>query len=118
MGYTHYIKNKREFTDAEWDQFTKEVKEMLDKTNIPVANGCGDEGSDPIINDKGVYFNGVGDDAHETAFMPKGSASFDFCKTARKPYDKLVVNMYKIAERVLGFGITLSSDGGSRVFED
>ncbi len=115
MGYTHYYKNKRAFTDSEWDQFTKKVKKMLAETSIPVANNYGEEGTDPLITEDYVAFNGVEDDGHETAYMPKDGASFEFCKTAHKPYDELVVQMYKIAKKILGSGITLSSDGD--VFE-
>lgn len=34
-----------------------------------------------------IRFNGVEDDGHETFYLPKKKRSFNFCKTARKPYD-------------------------------
>lgn len=117
MGYTHYIKNKREFTDAEWNQFVKEIREMLDNTEIPIAGPLGETGTKPILNDSLVSFNGLEDDSHETAKMTKSAMNFSFCKTRRKPYDKLVVEMYKITRKILGCNVELSSDGGESVFE-
>jgi len=41
---------------------------------------------------------------------------FNCCKTAHKPYDKIVVKLLKLVKKIAPYAITLSSDGD--VFED
>lgn len=115
MGYTNYFRNKRAFTDAEWKALTADVKKMLAESDIPVANGHGNKGSKPLFTSKHIMFNGVEDDSHETACVTKDAQEFEFCKTARKPYDALVVGLYKLI-RKYDPNVTLSSDGGDEVF--
>jgi hypothetical protein len=55
-----------------------------------------------------VCFNGVGDLAHET-FVIEKKGSDDFCKTARKPYDLLVVACLIAAWQILNY--RFGSDG-------
>ena len=116
MGYTHYYSNKRAFTDSEWKQFTEQVKNLLETTEIPVAGPLGHYSTCPVYTDEHIFFNGLEEDSHETAAMRKEAMEFDFCKTAMKPYDSLVVKMYQIAKDILGDGIELDSDGGQEVF--
>ena len=67
-----------------------------------MANGSGDPGTSPEINNDKIWFNGVGDDSHETfaiyrirqpreSWQGKDRRGWDFTKTARKPYDPVVV---------------------------
>lgn len=117
MGYTHYMSKKRAFTDAEWKLFIKKARAILDKHADILADGNG-EGTKPVIKDTSLVFNGRGDDSHETCFIPKTAVEFDFCKTARKPYDEVVVEIYKLVREVLGVnGVNISSDGGKEVFD-
>lgn len=55
-----------------------------------------------------VCFNGVGELAHE-AFVIEKKGTDDFCKTARKPYDLLVVACLIAAWQILNY--RFSSDG-------
>jgi hypothetical protein len=114
MGYTHYIQSHRAFTAKEWADFTAEVKELIKNSSVPLANGAGDEGSKPLVNSDLVSFNGVEDDSHETAYITREAEGFSFCKTAQKPYDKIVVEFYKLIRKYTG--CVLSSDGGEEVF--
>lgn len=115
MGYTHYLRNKPAFTAAQWSAFCNDVRNLLRKTNIPFANAAGEPGTDAYIGKNEIMFNGVGDDAHETCHIIKEAESFSFCKTAHKPYDKLVVEVYKLVRKYLP-STELSSDGGDAVF--
>ena len=115
MGYTHYISNKPEFTSDQLEILTKRVKELLSKTKTPVAGPAGNKGTKPVFTSTQIMFNGVGEDAHETASVTKGAMDFDFCKTAQKPYDSLVVKFYKIIREVAP-STELSSDGGKEIF--
>ena len=115
MGYTHYWKIRNAFTDETWNAFVNDVKQVFNTTDIPIANGHGEEGTTPIIDESKIIFNGVGDDSHESCFVTKSSCNFEFCKTSYKPYDKVVVKVLKLA-REHNPSIELSSDGGYRVF--
>lgn len=117
MGYTNYMRNKPAFTDAQWAAFCNDVRKLLNKSKVPLANAAGDKGTKPYFGRSEISFNGVEDDAHETCYIPKAASEFEFCKTARKPYDPLVVEVYKLVRKYLPTTI-LSSDGGAKVFSD
>ena len=107
MGYTHYWKHNG-FTDTEWEQLQVGAREILDNTDVSLAGGLG-EGS-PEITDNSIWLNGVGTDGYETFRLTKDSTTFDFCKTAMKPYDKIVVDILKLA-RDINKSFTPTSDG-------
>lgn len=113
MGYTHYMGNKPAFTDAQW----KEVKTLLASSDVPLAGAGGEPGTKPSFGARVIMFNGVGDDSHETASVTKGASEFEFCKTAHKPYDPVVVAFYKLVRKYLPT-VKLSSDGGESVFAE
>lgn len=115
MGHTNYIRNKRAFTDVEWKSFTSDVKKLLRNSDVPLADSTGMVGSKPEFERSCISFNGVGSDAHETACVTKDAMPFDFCKTAHKPYDKVVVEFYKLVRKYIP-DVQLSSDGGDEVF--
>ncbi len=118
MGYTHYWAQQRAYTQAEWSQITATIKAIIAASDVPVAREY-DRPDDPVEFTDSILFNGVGDDGHETFVFTrevapepeyrKGEGDFQFCKTARKPYDEIVVACL-IAASELGV-ITWSSDG-------
>lgn len=99
MGYTHYWTQLRDFTREEWSEIVSDMTALLahvEATGIPLANGCGDQGSRPEITEEFISFNGLGDDSYEGAVfhrirLPKESwqrvRGSDFCKTQHRPYD-------------------------------
>ena len=106
MGYTHYWRQKRDFTDTEWNELTRLTKLITADGSSILANGFSDRGSQLTIDSEEICFNGVGEDGHETFRITKKKraksdydeqerydrhGAFDFCKTAQKPYDKYVV---------------------------
>ena len=132
MGYTHYWRQLRDFTDTEWQELTRLAKlitndGVLDQTLSTVEFN---------IDNEQICFNGVGDNGHETFIITKKKrakedyeeqeaydrqGAFEFCKTAQKPYDKYVVAvlcaLYNL-EYVEGFGQThpmseIRSDGNT-----
>jgi len=121
MGYTHYWYQSRDLTDDEWQTICQKSQELFESNKTLVANGMGDKGISPEINDDEISFNGIGDDSHETCFVTKNKTfndwedkkgeSFSFCKTAHKPYDKVVVQFLKMIRDVTGNAFRLSSDG-------
>lgn len=126
MGYTHYWKTEKLSNKEIFDKFAKECKELhtaLPKTTdsaggyyktdpLIIYGGMG-EGK-PTFNSEMINFNVDAniDMAHET-FRIKRNESKDFCgnfcKTARKPYDLLVVACLIAASQIIG--LTFSSDG-------
>ncbi len=77
---------------------------------------CGGNGTGkPLFRNDEVWFNGdeKNDLDHETFCIEPDKLDWDFCKTARKPYDLLVVACLIAAHEILDYEV--SSDGG---FED
>lgn len=118
MGYSQYLKNPDGFTNEQWDEFTADAKlifERAKKRGIELGNHYGEKGTEPVIDDSRVSFNGLGEDSHETCQILKKGESFAFCKTARKPYDWAVVEIYKLVKKIVP-SAKISSDGGPSVF--
>jgi hypothetical protein len=115
MGYSHYFKNKPAFTDSQWAALTDDVKKLIKNSNVPLGDANGEIGTKPVFNSRHIMFNGIGDDSHETAVVCKGASEFEFCKTAHKPYDSVVVEFYKLIRKYAPSTI-LNSDGGDEVF--
>ena len=115
MGYTHYFRNPKGFTDKQWNDFILKVKDIFAKTDVPLANSYGEKGTKPTVDHLSVRFNGVGEDSCETCVVLKTPQRFEFTKTRHHPYDKVVVAVYKAAREV-NPSIELSSDGGNEVF--
>lgn len=108
MGYTHYWRQLRDFTDTEWQELTR-----LTKLITTDGRWCDQRKGEVSLSDEEfnidgeeIRFNGVGDDGHETFLITKKKrakadyeeqhaydkkGAFEFCKTAHKPYDKYVV---------------------------
>ena len=115
MGYTRYWNR----TDKPYDEdFVNQVIAIIaDCTSkgISLADGFG-EGS-PVANMDRIWLNGpeTNDLGHETFFIPNTGCEhfetgFNFCKTARKPYDYAVRRILKIAEEQ-GIVNDVSDDG-------
>lgn len=114
MGYTHYFSSQRNFTDAEWAALTSITRKIVlsVKNSIPLAFECDDENTPPLIDNEQIRFNGVGDDGHETFIVSKKhSSDFNFCKTAQKPYDEVVVAVLCAANSIAPSALDISSDG-------
>lgn len=115
MGYTRYWKR----TDKAYgEDFIREVKAVIGDCftrGISLANGFGEDF--PQADMEKVWLNGIdkNDLGHETLAIFNTTSEhfkegFDFCKTARKPYDYAVREILKIAERY-GLITDVSSDG-------
>lgn len=112
MGYTHYW-NKKEVDENEYTAAIKDIAKIVNSKKNILADGTGDKGTKPTTTGE-ISFNGIDDKSHETFFLPKTAAemkSFDFCKTARKPYDIVVTACLCRLGEVKG--ISVSSDGSA-----
>jgi len=118
MGYTHYWKHKRkeEVTDEQRKRMADFAHNAIKLCNVPIADGWG-EGGDPVLTEKSIRFTGNGHDAHET-FSLLDTEGFQFCKTARKPYDTVVVACLTYAQEIGLFTEAWSSDGDEEDHQD
>jgi hypothetical protein len=143
MGYTHYWTQKRNFTIARWQEIITDLKVILDHAQhiegTVLADGSGEGGTSPEFTDDHISFNGLGDDSHEgfyiqrrrtlESWQTKDQLGWAFCKTARKPYDRVVTACLaylstvtrreepKSHEPIIGTeAFSVSSDGGSEDF--
>ena len=127
MGYTHYFSRPIKLEKKAYKKFTEEVKDIVAKSKVGLAGGMGEVGTKPTITESLISLNGRGENSHETIYIPrvivegedfftkeKGLA-FQFCKTAHKPYDKVVVEILK-AFKTHFPKVELSSDGGEEIF--
>jgi hypothetical protein len=87
-----------------------------------------------LIDDLEIIFNGKAkfDQDHETFLLSKNKPkqpdwnkdaiakgyTFQFCKTARKPYDKFVTAILIIADNIAPGAIVITSDGDAGDWQD
>lgn len=119
MGYTHYWElNERSFKGS---LFSRAVEDMNKIVEVSPDVADWDGSGSPNIRPDFVEFNGIGDDSHETfcfQAFEREDEHFNFCKTARKPYDFVVTACLAVAAEVIGDGIEVSSDGEPEDWED
>lgn len=126
MGYTHYYYQKPKLAQKKFNEFSEVVVRLLssdDAKNILVSEMDREDKPNLMVDNQAVKFNGIGVNSHESFWflrqteMPDYQKSkgrnkvFNFCKTARKPYDKYVVACLIIAKSIFGKDIEISSDG-------
>ena len=160
MGYSHYFyKKELKHSNVSWNAFLKDVKKVAcrfklaipksvafitDKEelikgdiDIKIGDGMG-EGLPPEFDEEHIWFNGVGDDSHETLHICKddtekleGSMSdyykdmwrcdkhiFGFTKTNRKPYDLLVTATLVLYKHHFKDKVEIRSDDGFDGFKE
>jgi hypothetical protein len=76
--YTHYWRGiDNTVWTAAWPQLVKDAKRIVDDVDIRVTSE---------ITDELIFVDG----GHEAFELRASLGRFDFCKTARKPYDDIV----------------------------
>lgn len=109
MGYTHYFQLHEKPTDEQWDLFTNDVDALLLANDVPLDN----RSTWGKIN-----INGIDENSHENLIIQSDNLRWDFCKTARKPYDKIVTAILIAARYDFGNNFSLSSDGNWEEWEE
>lgn len=109
MGYTHYWKNAQEINPEQWGQFKSKCEKIISTLSdiLEVKEVSGDL----------IHFNGIGEDSHEDFYVTREAIDFEFCKTARKPYD-LPVCMCLLALKAVCNWVDISSDGDQDDWEN
>ena len=121
MGYTHYFKQNKPVSDQQWTAFGKDAKVVLEhiqnKLGIVLVSN---DSNVAIIDSERVNLNG--DDTcdldHETFYLAKDYREFNFCKTARKPYDLAVCSLLLLAHEHMPVHHDIGSDGDFAEWQD
>jgi hypothetical protein len=112
MGYTVSWTFNRSFTEMEWKSITENVYNMFNRLKqVKGANGLGR----PIVDSSEIIFNGDASkgDAHETFVLTRYDSGSQFCKTARKPYDRYVKAVLVLANFWAPGALEVTCDGDS-----
>jgi hypothetical protein len=88
MGYTHSWDHSG-FNTKQWSAASKRAARIIQASDVPVQFES-DDPAPPEISTTEIRFNGVDCDGYETFAVERGRSS-GFCKTAREPYDEIVV---------------------------
>lgn len=121
MGYTHYFEQKRALTKDEFNAIksaTKYIIEQAEYDGIKICSGSGD--GEPEITSKSISLNGTNynDDSHESFYIQKAHLKeFNFCKTARKPYDDVVTSILHFIKFNVPGAFDIGSDGGDEAID-
>lgn len=124
MGYTHYMRMKRDGPQEKWTEAVMAARKVIEAS--PVA-------LDVRFSDTAIYADAVeephetlvvlttlahqDEQAHQRGLIPDDEF-FLFCKTARKPYDVVVTAAYATLQEIGGPECVLvSSDGESDEWE-
>jgi hypothetical protein len=123
MGYTHYFGIKKTKGDAEKiekkyqyaiKQCTKVIQSYYNTYKGTEYSLSGFSAHAKIGRYGGLHINGKGNNAHEDFCLREHftqNKDFDFCKTAQKPYDKVVVACLIILKHYLKDNFEVNSDG-------
>lgn len=112
MGYSHYFPQTRSFTDTEWSTIQQSAKKLFTECSDFLANGMGDVDTEPEANDAEILFNGIEDMSYEPFSVSKEhDDSYNFCKTAERPYDIAVVAMLVLINTYAPGVLKIESDG-------
>ena len=117
MGYTHYWTRAPELPAGAFNAAVSDCQKALALANIALAGPRG-RGS-PLFDREQIAFNGAGKQGFESFCMPRRATPrndeedvFDFCKTARQPYDLGVQISLIICAHHFGKSFRVRSDGG------
>jgi len=124
MGYTHYWKIT-ERLDKDWDKWTSFLPDAMQiisyasqKLDIALADSLGETKGEATVSLGGVSMNGYAEESHESFVLRPEVIQFDFCKTARKPYDTVVTAILILAKETFGEAIQINTDGYNADWQD
>ena len=102
MGYTHYYTQQRDLTDVEWNAAIGLIDDIIRVSPVKVRF---------FANDDYLTLNGIDYDSHEDFCLTRVNSGFNFCKTARKPYDLVVCAALILINQMAPDVFDISSDG-------
>lgn len=107
MGYTHYWEGRAKATPEILDA----ISAVIAKSGVPIRGGFGK--GEPEVNADRIWLNGdeSTDDDYETFLVNFDDPEWTFCKTARRPYDTVVVAILTLLAEANPDTFSWSSDG-------
>lgn len=122
MGYTHYWgfklqKGQAKQTEVAYQKAIKECHKIVVAYYKEYGGLSGYTAHSTPGQYGGLNVNGKGEDGHETFSMREHfrqnlePGNWNFCKTARKPYDLVVTACLIVLKHRLGDAFSVSSDG-------
>jgi hypothetical protein len=123
-GYSHYWGLFADddgvvFSDAEWKKILTAARKIIRKAEADgiAIRGPFGEGK-PVLTPTKIALNGdaASNLSHESFVLENRPKDFNFCKTAQKPYDKVVVSILAAVDNIQPEAIRMKSDGGLSVF--
>ena len=125
MGYAHYWDRRNEtVTTEQWNSFTDDVRKIFKKHADILCRESSMKDRVPVVDDTEVRFNGkegyetclIQRDFHQVEWRSETDLSFNFCKTAHKPYDAVVVAVLSCLRHYMGDVFIIDSDGDDKTF--
>lgn len=104
MGYSHRWKIEEDMTVQEFKHLQGIAAKIVEASDAPVEFSTKTHPLHLFI-----MIEGINEGAHETFYLTPKAVEFDCCKTARKPYDEIVVGILDYAD-ALGL-LKFTSDG-------
>jgi hypothetical protein len=126
MGYTHYWERPAELDPQLFGSWSDDVRKLIAaarREGVLIVDGLA-ETDEPTHTPDEVSFNGKPD--HETFRIPRiydghtrdEKLKFEFCKTARKPYDIVAAASLIALKFRFGDAVEVSSDGDMEDWKD
>jgi len=111
MGYTHYWKSSGKGLSEKNLIKAIEVMGKIVKDQ-PKLLASWEGTGEPLVTEKEINFNGKEDNSHENFVISVNwNGGFNFCKTARKPYDLVVVACLAVLKHFCKDTVHVRSDG-------
>ena len=114
--YTHYLRFNKAVAKRKFSKASADIKKAFELIkaecpNIVIKDGWGE--NEPQIDENAICFNGDAskEEDYETFGVRVGDEGFNFCKTARQPYDVYVCVACLILKEHFGDDVCLTSDG-------
>ena len=104
MGYSHRWKIEEDMTVQDFKHLQGIAAKIVEASDAPVEFSTKTHPLHLFI-----MIEGINEGAHETFYLTPKAVEFDCCKTARKPYDEIVVGILDYAD-ALGL-LKFTSDG-------
>jgi hypothetical protein len=124
MGYTHYWYHdqaKGAISVEAWAKITADAKLIIAAAgarNIRLWHEYDEPGTEPTVSSEQIFLNGAEGEGYETFVLARLGDDFQFCKTARQPYDVVVTAILAVAKEHAPDFLRISSDGDPEEWED
>lgn len=113
MGFTHYFEKTEKLNQSTWNVAIEDVRKVLEVRKDLICREYDSPDVPYECDSEHIRFNGKGDEGHETFLVKRDTSDYNwnFCKTARKPYNEVVEACLTILAHYFKDDFKVSSDG-------